>query len=333
MSQAQNPTAETTQALAVVNEKVVPKFFEEWATEVGMSPQQYWNTVMTTAGLPTHKTLSDGTRVRTAVTFEQQATFALTARNYRLDPMLKQIYAFESKGKIFPIVPIDGWMKIINENPQFDGMEFIDAFETTDKTKIYSITCKMYRKDRKVPIAVTEYFSECSMNTDPWKKWPVRMLRHKATIQCARYAFSIAGIYDEDEKDRIAQTTIVGEAQVQATVDAHMADAGITTDKKAQPQTRLAEQNVVDAEHEPVANAPAEEAPAEPTDWDAVYDELLPGLQVCKNALEHKFFLEENSEQINNMGEHAPQPIVDKWVRAVADQVKKFTPTTPKKKV
>jgi hypothetical protein len=32
------------------------------------------------------------------------------------------------------------------------------------------------------------------------------MLRHKATIQCARIAFSLAGIFDPDEAERIAET-------------------------------------------------------------------------------------------------------------------------------
>ncbi|OPB31163.1 hypothetical protein [Bartonella sp. AR 15-3] len=31
------------------------------------------------------------------------------------------------------------------------------------------------------------------------------MLRHKAVIQCARYAFGFSGIYDEDEAERINQ--------------------------------------------------------------------------------------------------------------------------------
>ncbi|WP_208431614.1 recombinase RecT, partial [Bartonella doshiae] len=45
---------------------------------------------------------------------------------------------------------------------------------------------------------------ECAQdNSDPWKKYPARMLRHKATIQCARYAFGFSGIYEEDEAARI----------------------------------------------------------------------------------------------------------------------------------
>ena len=31
------------------------------------------------------------------------------------------------------------------------------------------------------------------------------MLRHKTLIQCARYAFGLAGVYDEDEAERIVE--------------------------------------------------------------------------------------------------------------------------------
>jgi hypothetical protein len=48
---------------------------------------------------------------------------------------------------------------------------------------------------------------ECAIpSKDPWKRWPARMLRHKALIQCARIAFSLAGIYDPDEAERIAES-------------------------------------------------------------------------------------------------------------------------------
>ena len=136
------------------------------------------------------------------ITNEQFVAFLMVAKEYNLNPITKQIYAFPSKGAIVPIVSIDGWLRIINDNPQFDGMEFVD--NVTDG-KLFSITCRMYRKDRSRPVEVTEYMSECLRGTDTWKQWPARMLRHKATIQSARYAFGMSGIYDEDEAQRIAK--------------------------------------------------------------------------------------------------------------------------------
>lgn len=139
------------------------------------------------------------------VSREQFAAFLMVAKKYDLDPITKQIFAFPSKGGgIQPVVSVDGWMTLINSHPQFDGMEFEDAFQDG---KLFSVTCRMYRKDRSRPVCVTEYMSECERNTDTWRKWPARMLRHKAAIQAARYAFSFSGIMDEDEAHRMNESS------------------------------------------------------------------------------------------------------------------------------
>jgi hypothetical protein len=89
-----------------------------------------------------------------------------------------------------------------NDHPQFDGMD-LDV-EFGDDGKPESATCRIYRKDRAHPTSITEYFSECFRNTEPWKQYPARMLRHKALIQAARIAFGFSGIYDEDEGKDVA---------------------------------------------------------------------------------------------------------------------------------
>lgn len=134
---------------------------------------------------------------------EQIAAFCLVAKEHGLNPFTKEIFAFPANGGIIPVVSVDGWLKLINEHPAFDGMEFVD--EVDDKKSLVSVTCKMYRKDRAHPVIVTEYMAECVRGTDTWKKWPARMLRHKATIQAARYAFGFAGIVEPDEAERMAE--------------------------------------------------------------------------------------------------------------------------------
>lgn len=136
---------------------------------------------------------------------EQFAAFLMVAKEYDLNPLTKEIYAFPDRGGITPIVSIDGWMKLINSHPQFDGMEFVDNMG--DDGKLHSVECKMYRKDRQRSTTVIEYMSECFRQTDPWKKWPNRMLRHKAAIQCARYAFGFSGIMEPDEYERMKDVT------------------------------------------------------------------------------------------------------------------------------
>lgn len=135
------------------------------------------------------------------VTDAQFAAFCMVAAQYNLNPITKEIYAFPARsGGIQPIVSIDGWCNIINSNPNLDGIQFIDHM--TDG-KLTAITCKISRKDRAHPIECIEYMEECKRDTDPWKKWPARMLRHKALMQCARYAFSLSGIVDQDEAERM----------------------------------------------------------------------------------------------------------------------------------
>ena len=136
-------------------------------------------------------------------TREQFAAFLLVAKEYDLNPLTKEIYAFPGKGGgIVPVVSIDGWVTMINRHPNFDGMSFQDNLDSEDE--LLSIECSIWRSDRARPIIVTEYLSECYRATDAWKM-KHRMLRHKALIQCARYAFGFSGIYDPDEGERIAE--------------------------------------------------------------------------------------------------------------------------------
>lgn len=136
---------------------------------------------------------------------EEFAAFLLVAREHNLNPVTKEIYAYPKRGGgIQPIVSIDGWMTMINSHPAMDGMEFEDIHG--DDGELVAIRCKIYRKDRSRPVDVTEYLSECIRPTDPWKM-KHRMLRHKAAIQCARYAFGFAGIMEPDEAEKVIDVT------------------------------------------------------------------------------------------------------------------------------
>ena len=142
----------------------------------------------------------------------QMQALMIVADQYGLNPWTKEIYAFPDKGGIVPVVGVDGWSRIINENSQFDGMDFEQDAE--------SCTCIIYRKDRGHPIKVTEWLSECKRDTQPWKSHPKRMLRHKAMIQCARLAFGYTGIYDEDEAQRIVERDVTPSEPVEDVTEA-----------------------------------------------------------------------------------------------------------------
>lgn len=177
MSKSQNVAV-----LEPQNRSLVRKFAERY----GVEPEKMVATLKATA-------------FKGDVTNEQLMALLIVAEQHGLNPWTKEIYAFPDRDGIVPVVGVDGWSRIINEHPEFDGMKF----EQDDE----SCTCTIYRKDRTHPVSVTEYFGECKRDTKPWKSHPKRMLRHKAMIQCARLAFGFVGIYDQDEAERIIDVT------------------------------------------------------------------------------------------------------------------------------
>ena len=132
----------------------------------------------------------------------------LLAERLGLDPLNNEIYAFEispdsgKKSRIVFVVGVDGWSKIINSHPQFDGMKFVESAPGDDELPLY-FECTMFRKDRKVATSVREYMYEAHTGQGAWLTHPRRMLRHKAMVQCARICFGLSGIYEPDEASRI----------------------------------------------------------------------------------------------------------------------------------
>lgn len=169
-----------------------PSLIVKTAGRFGVEPEKLMATLKATAF-----------RTDKAVTDEQMLALLVVADQYGLNPFTKEIYAFPDKGGIVPVVGVDGWSRIVNEHPQFDGM----AFSMPDDGS--SCTCEIFRKDRSHSISVTEYMSECKRNVAPWQSHPRRMLRHKAMIQCARMAFGFAGVFDQDEAERIVEGEVV----------------------------------------------------------------------------------------------------------------------------
>lgn len=136
-------------------------------------------------------------------TDEEFMAFMMVAQEYNLNPIVRHIYAFPKKGGgIQPIVSIDGWIKLVQDHKDYDGIEFEPVMDNVND-KVVAMTCRIYRKSMSRPTQITEYLAECKRQTEPWNQWPMRMLRHKALIQCARVAFGYAGVMDEEEGESI----------------------------------------------------------------------------------------------------------------------------------
>ena len=177
-----------------------PSLTQELASHYGIEPGKFIATLKATV-MPRRQ----GGEA-SPVSDEELAAFCMVAREYGLNPFLKEIHAYPNKsGGITPIVGVDGWSKLMNRQPNFDGIEF--ELRDDENGKPHSVTAHIYVKGRSRPVAVTEYYSECQRGTEPWRQMPRRMLRHKALIQGARVAFGFCGIHDEDEAADIVNVT------------------------------------------------------------------------------------------------------------------------------
>ncbi len=121
-----------------------------------------------------------------AKTEEQVMALLVVADQYNLNPFTKEIFAFPDKhGGVVPVVGIDGWNRIAQEHPQFDGVElrYSDTMvKPSEKAKECPewVEAVVYRKDREHPVTIREFIDECFRPTGPWESHTKRMLRHKA---------------------------------------------------------------------------------------------------------------------------------------------------------
>ena len=146
----------------------------------------------------------------------------VTAERLCLDPLGGEIYALSrttlgstesvSAGpSLSPVVlalSIDGWSKVINSHPQFDGMSFSESDTQQEGLPIF-MECTLYRKDRRVATSVREYMSEANTASGAWLTHPRRMLRHKSMVQCARLSFGLGCLYEPDEAVRVRDARLV----------------------------------------------------------------------------------------------------------------------------
>jgi phage recombination protein Bet len=196
-----------------------PSLIRKFASKYSIDPKVLMSTLKATCFRVPEGEVSD----------EQMVALLVVADQYSLNPFTKEIYAFPDKHKgIVPVVSVDGWVRIINEHPDYNGYEVIlpDApvapIEGERPAAWAWVTIKLHRKNVQFTPALTEYLDECyrpptkrqgnngpyTIN-GPWQTHPKRFLRHKALIQAARVVFGFAGIYDEDEAERILNGSVV----------------------------------------------------------------------------------------------------------------------------
>lgn len=158
---------------------------------------------------------------KNCVTIDDVFTFIVQCKNLGLNPMLKQIYGFVSRGKLVNVVSIEGWNAIAQRSPEFDGFEFefgpesvrelvykktafingrkTDTNVTIKRTVADWVRCIIYRKDRGHPIKITTFFEEAYTGSEPWATMPMHMLQNRAFVNAVRKAFNVSAYSDDDK--------------------------------------------------------------------------------------------------------------------------------------
>lgn len=120
--------------------------------------------------------------------------FIEVCRETGLSPWLKEIWYIPSVGIM---AGRDGYLRVANENPMFDGMETL--IERDTKNIPIKATCSVWRKDRSHPIKCEAYFSEYKKQSQIWDKYPSAMLAKVAEVLALKRSFSINGVVTEEE--------------------------------------------------------------------------------------------------------------------------------------
>lgn len=147
----------------------------------------------TTAVAPvTDKTLSDYLQafgLANQLSKQETAQFVEIAKAYQLNPFKREIYCLpyghgESR-RLSIIVGYEVYLKRADMNPFYDGYETSFGMENGSLT----CTCKVYRKDRKVPTSQTVSMKEYSTGKSLWVTKPRTMLEKVAIATAFRRAF------------------------------------------------------------------------------------------------------------------------------------------------
>jgi phage recombination protein Bet len=140
---------------------------------------------------------------------EEFFVFMSICKTSGLNPLKKEAWLIktysEGRQKVQVTCGINGYRKIANSHPMYDGME-IDTQYDEQMNPIKS-TCLIYRKDRSKPFPGTAIFKEVAQKTKTgeytkmWKDRPSQMLEKCAEIFAIRRAFEAEcnGLYCEEE--------------------------------------------------------------------------------------------------------------------------------------
>lgn len=127
------------------------------------------------------------------------------------DPRQGEIYPQFDGYRFVPTLTSDGWLRVANQHPEFDGMsiDYSDkevSIEIGEAVVIGAeyVEVTVHRKDRTHQSSVREYLRETfNPNNLTHFTHPNRNTRHKAIAQAVKIAFGISGAYVQGEADEL----------------------------------------------------------------------------------------------------------------------------------
>ncbi|RCW88429.1 phage recombination protein Bet [Halanaerobium sp. DL-01] len=140
--------------------------------------------------------------------------FIYLAKNYGLDPFNKEIFFWKKDGKPTIMTSRDGYLKIADRHPQYDGLvsdvvRENDKFrrkETginhqygTNRGQIVGSYALVYRKDRSYPVYIFAPFEEYRSDSKIWEQYPSAMILKVAESMALKRAFSVSGLVSREE--------------------------------------------------------------------------------------------------------------------------------------
>jgi phage recombination protein Bet len=217
------------------------------------------STELTTVNNSIAARLDDADMVRTlretvckGATEAQFRMFAEICKSTGLNPFLKEIWFVPGVGVM---AGRDGYLRVANEHPQFDGMETL--IERGPDNKPLKATCRVYRKDRSHPITCEAYYNEYRKGSSVWQTYPSAMIGKVAEVMALKRSFSINGVVSEEE---------IGEQEPRGSREAQEDVAAAKIAELEARKAALVVHEAVPAEPAPpVLGGPESETPAAPS--------------------------------------------------------------------
>ncbi len=143
------------------------------------------------------------------------------SKEYNLDPLKKEIYLIKYSGRSTILTSRDGYLKIANLHPEFNGLESDVVYHgdkltkredgsllieygpehlSFDKPKLSGAFCSVFRKDRSkattIFVSIRDYYKK---GAPIWEQYTNAMILKVAEAMALKRAFSISGLVTREE--------------------------------------------------------------------------------------------------------------------------------------